>query len=134
MFQKTAVISILFLSIITGCTDAKLRKADNLTKTDEYSVTTISLAGPIADARAELSGLAWYREHLILLPQYPGRFDNQLFTIPREDISAFLSGDLKGPLTPAAIPLTAPGLSDLDGYQGLEAIAFLGNQVFMEFI
>ncbi|MGD8794675.1 MAG: hypothetical protein PVF47_19150, partial [Anaerolineae bacterium] len=62
----------------------------------EVAVRPIPLAGPAAQAEAEFSGMAWYGEHLVLLPQYPGRFeggdDGALFTLPRAEIVAFLGG------------------------------------------
>lgn len=42
--------------------------------TNEQPVTIFELTGPIAVPEAELSGLAWRGETLILLPQYPERF------------------------------------------------------------
>jgi hypothetical protein len=44
---------------------------------------------------------------------------------------AFLDGTQDGPLTPQPIPLAAPGLAQLPGYEGLEAIVFDGEQVFV---
>ena len=101
------------------------------TAVPEQPVQIIPLAGPLAAASAEISGLAWYGDTLILLPQFPRRFDDQLFALPKAEITAFLAGTLVGPLTPQPIPLLAPGLSQISGYEGLEAIAFHDDQVFM---
>jgi hypothetical protein len=103
----------------------------SLSATSESPVTSIPLDGPVANADAEVSGLAWYGDTLIILPQYPDRWGNNLFALPKQDIFAFLDGDLSGPLTPMAIPLTAPDLTRIDGYEGLEAIAFIDDQVFI---
>jgi hypothetical protein len=98
----------------------------------EYPVTVIPLAGAASDSDAELSSLAWYGEHLILVPQYPQRFDNQLFALPKADILSFLDGNSNEPLTPLEIPLKAPDLSSqIAGFQGFEAIGFIGEQVFI---
>jgi hypothetical protein len=97
----------------------------------EQPVQIIPLDGPIAAPEAEISGLAWCGDMLILLPQFPHRFDDQLFALPQAEIAAFLDGTQGGPLTPQPIPLAAPGLAQLPGYEGLEAIAFYGNQVFV---
>ncbi|MCZ7666234.1 MAG: hypothetical protein M5U34_02815 [Chloroflexi bacterium] len=37
----------------------------------ETPITEIALAGALAEAKAELSGMAWYGDTLIFLPQYP---------------------------------------------------------------
>lgn len=102
-----------------------------LTTVEEQPIQIIPLAGPLAAASAEISGLAWYGDSLILLPQYPSRFDDQLFALSRSEIMAFLDGMQDSPLTPQAIPLAAAGLTQLPGYEGLEAIAFYGDQVFI---
>lgn len=101
------------------------------TAASEQTVQIIPLDGPIAAPEAEISGLAWYGDTLILLPQFPGRFGDQLFALPKADIVAFLAGTQDGPLTPQPIPLIAPDLSRLAGYEGLEAIAFHDDQVFV---
>lgn len=102
----------------------------------EQPVTEIALAGPASEARAEMSGLGWYNDHLILLPQYPERFadgdDGRLFALPKAEIEAVLEGRLDGPLTPQEIPLFAPGLSStITNFEGFEAIAFVGDEVFL---
>ncbi len=100
----------------------------------EYPVTTIPLAGPLARASAEISGLAWYGDTLILLPQYPtfvgqGSF---LYALPKSAIVDYLDGRSADPLTPQAIPFAAPGLADtIPGFQGYEAIAFAGDEVYL---
>jgi hypothetical protein len=86
-------------------------------------VVAIPLAGPPAQRNAELSGLAWYRETLILLPQYPTfTQDGQsaVWALPKAEILAFLDGETPGPLTPR--PLTwydwgvAAALPGFEGY------------------
>ena len=107
-----------------------------LTSVHEYSVITIPLAGPLANRNAEISGLAWYGDRLIILPQYPSFFtrsgDSTVFALPKADIVAFLDGTITGPLKPVPIPFIAPGLAaEIDGFEGYEAIAFRGDQAFL---
>lgn len=101
------------------------------TAVNEQPIQIIPLDGPLAAAGAEISGLAWYGDTLILLPQFPNRFNDQLFALPKAAIIAFLAGTREGPLTPLPIPLDAPDLTQLPGYEGLEAIAFQGDQVWV---
>jgi hypothetical protein len=80
--------------------------------------------------------MAWYGDHLILLPQYPVHFangdDGRLFALSRAEIRAFLDGSLAGPLTPREIPLVAPGLAEsITNFEGYEAIAFIGDRAFL---
>jgi hypothetical protein len=102
----------------------------------EVAPLPIPLAGPAAQRNAEFSGMAWYRDTLILLPQYPDYFtlDGQgvLFGLPKADLLAFLDGAMPGPLQPFEIPFSAAGLADaLPGFEGYEAIAFDGERAYL---
>jgi hypothetical protein len=102
----------------------------------EQPVTIIPLTGVLVDKDAEVSGLAWCGDHLIVLPQYPGRFasqdDGQIFAIPKKDILAFLDSTSDAPITPQAVAFAAPGLAQqITGFEGYEAIAFQGDRVFV---
>ncbi|MCB9423358.1 MAG: hypothetical protein H6667_26420 [Ardenticatenaceae bacterium] len=121
------------LATSTGPATAVLPTATITTESEavsEQAVQIIPLDGPIAAAQAEISGMTWYGDMLILLPQFPYRFGDQLFTLPKAEIEAFLAGE-QTKVTPQPMPLVAPGLSELPGYEGLEAIAFGGDQVFI---
>lgn len=101
----------------------------------EYPIQILRLAGPVADPDAQLSGLAWYGDTLILLPQYPHRFgkqDGAVFALSKQDILLYLNGTNTDPLEPTLIQINAPGLrKEIKGYQGYESIAFYGDQVFL---
>ena len=100
----------------------------------EQPITIIPLSGPASESKSEISGMAWYNDTLILLPQYPSRFgagDGAVFALAKDDILAFLDGTQIGPLSPFEIPVVAPGIEQIDGFEGFEAIAFSGNQVFL---
>lgn len=95
-------------------------------------VTVIPLSGPLAARSAELSGMAWYGESLILLPQYPGHFRQQLFALHKQDIVDFLRGKNLTPLQPQPIPLIDPGIStQILGFDGFEAITFIDDRVYL---
>lgn len=102
----------------------------------EVPVTRIPLGGPISASNAEISSMAWYQDRLILLPQYPGRFQGgdqgALFALTRNEITAFLAGEIPGPLEPQPVPFYAPDLQDnIDGFEGFEAIAFYGDRIYL---
>jgi hypothetical protein len=109
--------------------------ASSVAVPDERAVTYIPLASPASNANAEFSGLAWYGDYLILLPQYPNRFgagDGALFAIPKADILAFLDGKSKDAVKPRVIPFKAPGLTQqVGGFEGYESIGFMGDQIFL---
>jgi hypothetical protein len=99
-------------------------------------VVNVPLAGPLADAESEISGLAWYREHLLILPQYPDRLDpgadGALFALPARRLADFVSNRDRSALRPVPIHLKAPGLrARIEGFQGYEAIAVKGDRVYL---
>ena len=101
----------------------------------EHAVVTIPLIARVSINTAEYSGMAWYGDNLILLPQYPNRFgigDGALLSIPKADLLAFLDGKTTSPLIPRYVPLSAPGLTQrVPGFEGFESIGFIGDDVFM---
>lgn len=127
-----AISALVLLLSLSGWFYAQNRSR---TFPNEQPVTILPLSGPIADPSAELSGLGWYHDKLIFLPQYPDRFadgDGALFILPEENILAVLDGTNQTPLEPELIHLNAPGLKEsIPNFQGFEAIGFHGDQVFM---
>ena len=108
--------------------------SSNQTVLPEAIPQTIPLVGDITNADAELSGLAWYQDYLILLPQYPTFADNgsHIYALAKEDILATLAGHNSEPLHPIMIPFSIDGVSDLvPNFQGFEAIAFDGNTAWL---
>ena len=103
----------------------------------EHAVTLIPLAGPLGASEAEVSGLAWYGDSLVFLPQYPERFgaaeySGAVFVLDKAEILAYLDGKSQGPLQPRPVPFESGEVSqNIPGYEGFEAIAFTGDQFFV---
>jgi hypothetical protein len=97
----------------------------------EIPAVVLPLSGPLGKASAEISGMAWYGDALVLLPQYPSRFGESLFTLPRSEILAYLEGERTAPLEPTPIPFLFEGLEGIAGFEGFEAIAFEDASVFL---
>ena len=120
---------------------------DTVPTPTERHVRPIQLVGPVADRASEISGLTWYGDTLVILPQYPARFavgsdsvDAQnrggdrgaLFALSRAEIEAYLDASAPAPLRPWAVPFEAPGVpGTILGFEGYEAVAFRDGQVFM---
>lgn len=125
------------LLLLTSCTSQNpfsfpLSSKPSLIDVSEESAITIPLKGPVSRRRAQLSGLAWYGDNLILLPQYPDRFQNQLFYLTKLEIIGSLRADTNEPLKPHPIPLlTGDLIAQVPGFQGFEAIAIDGERVFL---
>jgi hypothetical protein len=105
--------------------------------TVEQPVTEIPLTGPVTPPEAEISGMSWYGDYLILLPQFPNRVategEGAVFALFKEDIVAYLDEPVEDVvLQPLEIPFVAPGLEEaVPGFDGFEAIAFTQGQVFL---
>jgi hypothetical protein len=102
----------------------------------EVEIQPIPLVGLASLPNAEFSGLAWYGDWLILLPQYPARFpggaQGALLALAKSDLLAFLDGTSTAPLAPRSIPLIAPDLlNQVRGYEGFEAVAVIGNRIYL---
>lgn len=98
----------------------------------QQPVTEIVLAGPLTKRRAQISSLAWYGDQLILLPQFPDNFDQQIFALSRSDIVEQLAGRNLAPLEPRPIVFDdALVQAQISGSEGYEAIAFAGDEVFI---
>lgn len=102
----------------------------------EQPVVRIPLTGDVAERDAEVSGLAWYGDFLVILPQFPFRFPQDghgsIFVLAKPDILAFLDGQSTEALAPLAVPFVAPHLAEgIPGYDGCEAIAFAGDRAFL---
>ena len=101
----------------------------------KQSLLTIPLEGPISKKKAEISGMAWMGDTLILLPQYPediGEPHAILFTIPKQFILDYLDGKSKGPISPGKINLMMPNLKEMiPDYEGFEAVEFRDQDVYL---
>ncbi|MEW6028612.1 MAG: hypothetical protein ACOYZ8_01465 [Chloroflexota bacterium] len=102
----------------------------------EQPVTRIKLTGLLADPSAEISGMDWYGDYLVMLPQYPDQLaesgDGFVFALPKADILAYLDGQNTQPLEPIVVPLEAPGLREkILEYEGFESIGFLGDRAYL---
>jgi hypothetical protein len=119
-------------SLTPATATATTSQTDDLTS----PVIEIPLAGPIASHSSELSGLAWYDDYLIFLPQFPAfntdGGDGFLYALTKAEIVDFLDGAMDRSLKPQPISFSALTLSDsIIGFEGYEAIAFLEDTVYL---
>ena len=94
----------------------------------------IVLAGDIAKAESQISGMAWWRNTLVLLPQYTDwrRGKSVLYTIPEKTIRAYLDTETPMPITPEELPIVVPkSISAHAGFEGLEAILIIQDRVYV---
>ncbi|MBT8419490.1 MAG: hypothetical protein KJO08_01370 [Gammaproteobacteria bacterium] len=118
-----SVLLLALLGITTADADTRV--------VSEQPVIEIPLGAPISKPEAEISGMAWYGQWLILLPQYPSTVGDHIYAINKADITAFLDGRKKEPPALRSIDFDTRDLNALPNYQGLEAIAFNGEDVYI---
>jgi hypothetical protein len=103
----------------------------------EVPARDITLTGPITSPKSQISGMTWYADELIILPQYPEKnlAENgkpALYALPKKDILDYLGGSIPSSLTPSRITFDAADIaSQIPGYEGYEAIAIEGDQVYL---
>lgn len=143
-------LTFLFpLAALSGCWSAGLQSEppEFLPDPQEVEVQLLPLAGPCAERDAEISGLSWFGDDLVLLPQYPGRFSaaadtitvdgegrrmGALCVLAKADLVAFVEGRSRSALHPRLVPFEAAGLArEAEGYEGYEAIAFQDDRVYL---
>ncbi len=100
----------------------------------EVGPVFLPLAGGPERPEAEISGMAWHGDDLVLLPQYPRRFGpdaGAVFVATRASIEAVIDGEADA-IEVRTVPIDAPGLEDsLDGFDGFESIAFAGDDAYL---
>ena len=88
----------------------------------------ITLNGDITNPDQEVSGLAWYKDNLILLPQYPR---DRIYSIPKTQILDFLDS-FRTTISPKEIKWNSSGLDkSICGFEGYESIIFDDDTVYV---
>ena len=92
-------------------------------------IEEIYLEGLITNPKQEISGMDWYNDNLFFLPENLG---GHLFMINKNEIKKQISLKNKKPILPLKTKLVTPNYSKLvPGFDGLEAIAFTDDQVYI---
>lgn len=123
-YSSLIVITFLWLAATFGC--SKLRA--------ETEVVFLNLGAPLSTPRAQISGMAWCQDKLLLLPQKP-EFNNidsdggyQLFTLEKADIEKAIA-DPTVLLKPTPVDLLdQPLRAKINEFDGYEAVVCRGNR------
>ena len=100
-------IIIFYFSIILG---------------NEISLREIKLFGHITNGEEEISGMDWYQDKLILLPENLGGY---VYSIPKRKIREYLTIEKPPPIKPDKIIFKTVDYSKtIPGFEGFEAIVF----------
>lgn len=100
----------------------------------ETEVVFLNLGEPLNTPSAQISGMAWCQDKLLLLPQLPefstsdGGDKYQLYTLEKEDIARAIA-DPSTLLTPAPVDFVDEPLRDnLEVFDGYEAVVCSGKR------
>ena len=92
----------------------------------------ILLTGEATERSFEMYGLAWYKDYLILMPQYVNESKPRFYYLKKSTINDWLNGNKEKPLNPSKIDIIMPDyFNSIKGYQGFEAICFIGNKAYL---
>ncbi len=124
----------IFFFVLASILMLSLARAPLAAQTEilqERSVRPVALDGPITNPDLRISGLDWYEDTLILMPQFP---EDLVFAIPRAELEALIGGASDEPITPQEIPMTIDG--DLEAvygeqFEGFEALALDGETAYV---
>ena len=101
----------------------------------EVAPRPLRLGAPLDQTNMEISGLTWYGDTLVVLPQYPSRSapegERALYGLSRATVER-ATRDSTVRLDPFPIPLHANGFSaHSHAYEGCEAIAFRDGRAYV---
>ena len=140
IMKNVFVVFILLLLLFSACKEKELTSVNNETTQrkilDEVKIREIKLTGPASERITEISGLTWYKDNLIILPQFPNKFTfgngGTLYTIPKSEIGNYLSGSSNQAIEPGKIEFIANGLEKYNNKDsGYESIVFLGDNAYL---
>lgn len=131
IWVRTIFVLLILLQLLPACRSSTkhLSLAENLIE--------IKLAGVLANRSIEASGLTWYKDNLIILPQFPHKwddsFDGAIFYIPKTRIDNYLIGKSTKPIVGEKLYFVAKGLDEIGKSKGsgYEAITFINDTVYV---
>ena len=99
-------------------------------------VVLLPLSGPLATPEAEVSGLTWKEDDLVVLPQFPELFGQGdilgFFRLAKSDILSRISQTDTTPLQPTMVGCQAAGLMRIiSGFDGLESMGIMDDRVYL---
>ena len=98
-------------------------------QTIERAPTLLKIGGPMKNSDEEISGMDWYNDNLILLPE---NLNGYVFAIKKAELDSRIIGNDTTVIFPEQIKLNTPNYKELvPGFDSFEAIAFRGYEVYL---
>ena len=135
-FHRPYFLLIFFIIISCRTSENNSKKVTaKISETEEYEIKEIALTGEVSQAEAEISGLTWFGNYLILLPQYPFSSESttgEIYKIHKSLILDFIEGKNINPIEPEKIKIYCEGLTKFNkSGSGYESIMFLEDEVYL---
>ena len=132
---QNKLILIPILIFFFGCSVTQIKNKTEQRILQEVEITEIPLAGEVSNRKSEISGLCWYKNNLILLPQFPNRFSNttngKIYYIEKYRILNYLSGKDTSAILPNYFSINTNDFSKLFSKgSGFEAITPHNNSAY----
>lgn len=130
MPPKTAFFIALFFGLF--CVSCNENNGNFTNQSRAVSIVRIPLNGVAAQPDAEFSGLSWFGNTLVLMPENPETFDDHhFFSIRKSAIDSFISHPNGPSPNISTIQLIGDFSRLVPGYEGFEALAFMGRRAFL---
>ena len=98
-------------------------------QTVERTPTLLKIGGPMKNSDEEISGMDWYNDNLMLLPE---NLNGYFFAIKKAELDSRINGGDTTTIFPEQIKLNTPNYKELvPGFDSFEAIAFRGYEVYL---
>ncbi len=138
MNSKKIFLLFLLLLFFVSCSQTSKNvnsEESNAHLIDEVDPLVIPLEGDISKRTSEISGLCWYNDFLLLLPQYPTVFSNNengaFYFIKKSRILEYLSGENTSPLLADHFMINLKGFEDLfNKGSGFESVTIINDDIF----
>ena len=129
------IILILIAFLLSTCSDnSNLKKGANLSELPESEIMIIEIEDELSDKKSEFSGLCWYGDRLILLPQFPDYFDHEIgkiFYTKREKIINYINGNSTMPIEFDFFEIDLSGIKEFfTRGSGFESITVLNDNAY----
>jgi hypothetical protein len=139
--MKIKIFALLVITtlIFIGCSKSApetTEEEQNAKVISEHPLIQIPLPENLSGRSTEFSGLTWYKEQLILLPQYPKRMGEEnsssIFAVSKDDILEYLKTKDEKVLNYYSIEFIEHGLEKYSELgSGYEAITFIDSIAFL---
>ena len=118
--KKLNILILFSLLIAISC---------SFERTQEKTPIMLKISGPMKNSDEEISGMDWYNDNLILLPE---NLNGYAFAIKKSDLDLRINSSDTSAIKPKKINFNTPNYKKLiPGFDSFEAIAFRGYEVYL---